>query len=97
MRLARYWSSPPLIRGLVRALKTNGGPPASRGALVVRALREKVRLGFRQCWSSRLSRPGVCEGTLSVSVSVSFPASAGFAAGLAAAMVIELSLMPCVL
>ena len=24
----------------------------------------------RQCWSSRLSRPGVCEGTLSVSVSV---------------------------
>ena len=35
------------------------------------AHREKVRLGFRQCWSSRLSRPGVCEGTLSVSVSVS--------------------------
>ena len=25
---------------------------------------EKVRLELRQCWSSRLSRPGVCEGTL---------------------------------
>ena len=37
MRLVRYWSSPPLIRGSARALKTNGGPPASRGALVVRA------------------------------------------------------------
>ena len=36
----RYWSSPPLIRGLVRALKANGGPPASRGALVVRAPRK---------------------------------------------------------
>ena len=40
MRLARYWSSPPLIRGSARALKTNGGPPASRGALVVRAPRK---------------------------------------------------------
>ena len=29
----------------------------------------------RQCWSSRLSRLGVCEGTLSVSVSVSAPHS----------------------
>ena len=29
------------------------------------------RLGLRQHWSSRLSRLGVCEGTLSVSVSVS--------------------------
>ena len=40
MRLARYCSSPPLIRGSARVLKTNGGPPASRGALVVRALRK---------------------------------------------------------
>ena len=31
---------PPLIRGSARALKTNGGPPASRGALVVRAPRK---------------------------------------------------------
>ena len=38
--LARYWSSPPLIRGSARALKTNGEPPASRGALIVRAPRK---------------------------------------------------------
>ena len=40
MRLVRYWSSPPLIRGSARALKTTGGLPASRGALVVRAPRK---------------------------------------------------------
>ena len=70
----RYWSSPPLIRGLARALKANGGLPASRGALVVRAPRKGpagTTPGLRQHWSPRLSRPDVCEGTLSVSVSVS--------------------------
>ena len=38
-----------------------------------RRTRSEKRSGCitRQCWSSRLSRPGVCEGTLSVSVSVS--------------------------
>ena len=40
MRPVRYWSSPPLIRGSARALKTTGGLPASRGALVVRAPRK---------------------------------------------------------
>ena len=41
-----------------------------RAGLSSYALQEKVRLGLRQHWSSRLSRPDVCEGTLSVSVSV---------------------------
>ena len=51
----RYWSSPPLIRGLVRALKANEGPPASRGALVVlyAPFQEKVRL-CRLRWPSVL-------------------------------------------
>ena len=33
MRLARYWSSPPLIRGLARALKTNGEGRQHRAGL----------------------------------------------------------------
>ena len=39
-----------------------------------RRTRSKKRSGCitRQCWSSRLSRPDVCEGTLSVSVPVSY-------------------------
>ena len=44
MRLARYWSSPPLIRGSARALKANGGPPASaRGS---RRTRSEKRSGW---------------------------------------------------
>ena len=63
MRLARYWSSPPLIRGSARALKRRTEGRQNRAGLSSYALREKVRLGFRQCWPSRLSRLDVCEGT----------------------------------
>ena len=34
----------------------------ARGSRRTRSKKTKVRLGLRQCWSSRLSRPSVCEG-----------------------------------
>ena len=63
----RYWSSPPLIRGLARALKRRTEGRQHRAGLSSYALQEKVRLGLRQCWSSRLSRPDVCEGSTAAS------------------------------
>ena len=43
MRLVRYWSSPPLIRGSARALKTNGAASIARGS---RRTRSEKRSGW---------------------------------------------------
>ena len=58
MRLARYWSSPPLIRGLARAQDERRAASIARGSRRTRA-RKRSGCITRQCWSSRLPRPSV--------------------------------------